>query len=111
MVHYEELGEILGFYDVHFRMKSIHLNASIPDDMLPFVCAHELGHSILHPNVNTPFLRKHTLFSIDRIERQANTFAVELLLPDDLLDECSDINFAAIAKSNGIPDGLELLKG
>ena len=111
VVRYEELGEILGFYDVHFRMKSIHLNTSIPDDMLPFVCAHELGHSILRPNVNTPFLRKHTLFSIDKIERQANTFAVELLLPDDLLDECSDINFAALAKSNGIPDGLELLKG
>ena len=97
--------------DIVVRMKSIHLNTSIPDDMLPFVCAHELGHSILRPNVNTPFLRKHTLFSIDKIERQANTFAVELLLPDDLLDECSDINFAAIAKSNGIPDGLELLKG
>ena len=111
VVRYEELGEILGFYDVHFRMKSIHLNTSIPDDMLPFVCAHELGHSILRPNINTPFLRKHTLFSIDKIKRQANTFAVELLLPDDLLDECSDINFAAIAKSNGIPDGLELLKG
>ena len=108
MVHYEELGEILGFYDVHFRMKSIHLNASMPDDMLPFVCAHELGHSILHPNVNPPFLRKHTLFSIDKIERQANTFAVKLLLPDDLLDEYSDINFAALAKSNGIPDGLEV---
>ena len=111
VVRYEKLGKILGFYDVHFRMKSIHLNTSIPDDMLPFVCAHELGHSILRPNINTPFLRKHTLFSIDKIKRQANTFAVELLLPDDLLDECSDINFAAIAKSNGIPDCLELLKG
>lgn len=110
VVRYEELGEILGFYDVHFRMKSIHLNASMPDDILPFVCAHELGHSILHPNVNTPFLRKHTLFSIDKIERQANAFAVELLLPDEFLDECSDINFATVAKSNGIPEGLEILK-
>ena len=73
-------------------------------------CAHELGHSILHPNVNPPFLRKHTLFSIDKIERQANAFAVELLLPDEFLDECSDINFATVAKSNGIPEGLEVLK-
>ena len=110
VVRYEELGAILGFHDVHFRMKSIYLNASMPDDMLPFVCAHELGHTILHPNVNTPFLRKHTLFSIDRTERQANTFAIELLLPDDLLDECSDINFATVAKNNSIPEGLEELK-
>ncbi|MBS6382501.1 MAG: ImmA/IrrE family metallo-endopeptidase [Veillonella dispar] len=77
-------------------MKSIHLNASIPDDMLPFVCANELGHTILHPNINTPFLRKHTLFSIDKIERQANAFAVELLLPDEFLAEYSDINFATM---------------
>lgn len=110
MVRYEELGAILGFHNVHFRMKFIHLNTSMPDNMLPFICAHELDHAILHPNVNIPFLRKHTLFSIDSIKRQATTFAVELLLPDDLLDECSDINFAAIAKSNGIPDGLEVLK-
>ena len=111
VVRYEELGAILGFHDVYFRMKSIHLNASMPDNMLPFICTHELGHAILHPNVNPPFLRKHTLFSIDKIERQANAIAVELLLPDDLLDECSDINFPAIAKSNDTPDGLELLKG
>lgn len=97
MFRYEELGEILGFYDVHFRMKSIHLNTSMHDDMLPFVCAHELGHAILQPNVNTPFLRKHTLFSIDKIERQANAFVVELLLPDEFLDECSDISFATMA--------------
>lgn len=108
VVHYEELGAILGFHNIHFRMKSIHLNAFIPDDMLSFVCAHELGHAILYPNVNTPFLRKHTLFSIDKIKRQVNTFAVELLLLDDLLDECSDNNFATIAKSSGISEALEV---
>ena len=50
------------------------------------------------------------MFSIDKIERQANAFAVELLLPDEFLDECSDINFTTVAKSNGIPEGLEILK-
>lgn len=41
-------------------------------------------------------------------ERQANAFAIELLLSDEFLDECSDINFATLAKSNGISEGLEI---
>ena len=107
---YENLGAIYGYFDVHFRVKKIHLNNSIDESLLHFVCAHELGHSVLHPDLNTPFLSKYTLFSIDKIERQANTFAVELLLPDDILTEYSNINFFTLAKNMGIPNGLEFLK-
>lgn len=56
---------------------------------------------------DSSILKRNTLFSIDKIERQANAFAVELLLPDKFLDEYSDINFATVAKSNGIPEVLE----
>lgn len=107
---YENLGAIYGYFDVHFRVKKIHLNNSIDESLLPFVCAHELGHSVLHPDLNTPFLSKYTLFSIDKIERQANTFAVELLLSDDILTEYSSINFFTLSKNMGIPNGLEFLK-
>ncbi|WP_277287670.1 ImmA/IrrE family metallo-endopeptidase [Veillonella montpellierensis] len=107
---YENLGAIYGYFDVHFRVKKIHLNNSIDESLLPFVCAHELGHSVLHPSLNTPFLSQYTLFSIDKIERQANTFAVELLLSDTILTEYSSINFFTLAKNRGIPEGLELLK-
>lgn len=107
---YENLGAIYGYFDVHFRVKKIHLNDSIDESLLPFVCAHELGHSVLHPALNTPFLSKYTLFSIDKIERQANTFAVELLLSDDILTEYSSINFFTLAENRGIPNGLEFLK-
>ena len=107
---YENLGAIYGYFDVHFRIKKIHLNNSIDESLLPFVCAHELGHSVLHPDLNTPFLSKYTLFSIDKIERQANTFAVELLLSDDILTEYSSINFFTLAENRGIPNGLEFLK-
>lgn len=107
---YENLGAIYGYFDVHFRIKKIHLNTSIDESLLPFVCAHELGHSVLHPDLNTPFLSKYTLFSIDKIERQANTFAVELLLSDDYLQSNPDINFSKLALSKAIPSGLEVLK-
>lgn len=109
-VVYEDLGSIYGFYDVHYRIKTIHINSSAPDSIKSFICAHELGHAILHPTINTPFLSRCTLFSIDKIERQANTFAVELLLSDDYLQTFNDVNFLSIATTCGIPKGLELLK-
>ena len=103
VVKYENLGSILGYCDTHF-------NSNALEEIHRFICAHELGHAILHPKINTPFLRNNTLFSVDKIERQANTFAVELLLPDKLLQEHEDINFYSLAKCHGIPDGLETLK-
>lgn len=110
VVKYENLGSILGYCDTHFRMRTIHINSNALEEIHRFICAHKLGHAILHPKINTPFLRNNTLFSVDKIERQANTFAVELLLPDKLLQEHEDINFYSLAKCHGIPDGLETLK-
>lgn len=110
VVKYENLGAILGYCDTHFRMKTIHINENAPEELHPFICAHELGHMLLHKDVNTPFLSRYTLFSIDKIERQANTFAVELLLPDSLLKEYNELNFYCLAKCHGIPTGLEYLK-
>ncbi len=100
----------LGFFSKYKRSKFIHLSNNLPDKLQTFVCAHELGHAILHPNVNTPFLKRHTLFSTSKIEHQANTFAVELLMPDDLLQECSEISLFNIAESLGIPSKLADLK-
>jgi Zn-dependent peptidase ImmA (M78 family) len=77
-----------------------------------FVCAHELGHAVLHPKSNTPFLRANTLFSIEKLEVEANTFAVELLLPDDVIAQCqnSDLTIYDIAKVHSVPKELVYLK-
>lgn len=109
-VIYEELGCIYGYFDMHFRIKTIHINSKINERMHSFVCAHELGHAILHNDINTPFLSKNTLFSIDKYERQANTFAVELLLPDYIISEYDSLNIQSLATMHDIPQGLECLK-
>lgn len=80
IVFYEPLGEIQGFYNLCYKQKFIHINEELNGYEASFTCAHELGHSIIHPNFNTPFLRKHTLFSIGRIEKEVNCFALDLLL-------------------------------
>ena len=69
-----------------------------------------LGTVVLHKGVSTPFLKAHTLFSIEKIERQANTFAVELLLPDELLQQYPETSIHRLADMVGVPMGLEVLK-
>lgn len=55
--------------------------------MKRFTCAHELGHAIIHPEVNTPFLKTQTFLSVNRLEIEANTFAINMLIPDETVLE------------------------
>lgn len=86
-VFYEELGTINGYYNNPLRMKQIHINSSLNEHDTKYTCAHELGHAIMHPNASTPFLRSKTLLSVDKLEIEANTFAVNLLIPDEIITE------------------------
>lgn len=104
--------EIMGFYKYDKRNKYIFINNNLDNAMQKYICAHELGHSILHPRVNTPFLRKNTLFSLDKIEVEADIFAVEILIPDELLFE--NINTITTiyeaSAAYGVPSELVHLK-
>ena len=86
-VYYEELGSINGYYNNPLRMKQIHINSSLNEHDAKYTCAHELGHAIMHPNASTPFLRSKTLLSVDKLEIEANTFAVNLLISDETITE------------------------
>ena len=106
IILHRNLRNTLGFFSHYKRFRFIHLNNNVPEKLQTFVCAHELGHAIQHPRVNTPFLKTYTLYSTSRIEREANTFAVELLLPDSLLADYQGCSIYNIAKSVGIPEKL-----
>lgn len=86
-VFYEDLGTINGYYNNPLRMKQIHINSSLNEHDAKYTCAHELGHAIIHPNASTPFLRSKTLLSVDKLEIEANTFAINLLIPDEIITE------------------------
>lgn len=82
IILYEELGTIKGYYNSFSRQKFIHINNNLCEEEKLFTCAHELGHALMHPKANTPFLKNNTLFSINRLEIEANQFAVDLLIND-----------------------------
>lgn len=71
-------------------MKQIHINQNLSNRDAKFTCAHELGHAVLHPDASNPFLRSKTFLSVDKLEIEANCFAVDLLIPDETTIEIID---------------------
>ncbi|QQK78204.1 ImmA/IrrE family metallo-endopeptidase [Salicibibacter cibarius] len=112
VILYEELGSTLGYFHTSRRIRFIHINNKLNESMQRFVCAHELGHSVLHPDVNTPFLKKNTFFSMDKIETEANAFAAKLLLQDDIIYNYQDTNMTIqeLGSIYGVPEEVTHLK-
>lgn len=97
------LGGIKGYYSTCYRQRIIHVNSDIPKDEQLRTCAHELGHGILHPNSNTPFLRANTLFPIGKFEKEAVHFAVDLLYSDEDMQEYLQYSTPEISVCLGLP--------
>lgn len=100
------LGGIKGYYSTCYRQKIIHINSDFSEHEQLLTCAHELGHGILHPDSNTPFLRANTLFPIGRFEKEAEHFAVDLLYSDEDLVEYLQFSTLQIANCLGLPMSL-----
>lgn len=78
-----QLGELSDFYKLIKRKKWIFINEDMMDsDMFRVVVAHELGHAFLHRTNECAFIKNHTLLLTSWVEREANIFAAELLIPD-----------------------------
>ena len=87
---FTHLEGIRGFYQYFQRNNIIYIDEDLPDSEKRFVCAHELGHMFLHKKINTVFMDSRTFMPHDKFERQANIFAADLLIPDDILSEAID---------------------
>ena len=87
-VFYANLGRVAGYYQYIKRHRCIYIHSDLRDHDARIVMAHELGHAILHRTENCCFLENKTLFLTSKIEMQANLFAAELLVPDDLIYRC-----------------------
>ena len=102
-VFFCDLGSVRGFYSRAFRQKAIYINCCLSEQQKQFTAAHELGHAILHPKLNAPFLRGSTLLPISKYEAQANIFAIDLLLYGQ---EETAFSTSEIASLIGMPEEL-----
>jgi Zn-dependent peptidase ImmA (M78 family) len=108
-IYRHPLGNIKGVYKYFRRSKLIFINSQLNNFEQRVVCGHELGHAVLHPRINSIFLKRYTLFSPDRIENEANIFCVNLLLSDDVLTLYENYTISQISSATGIPyDYIEL---
>lgn len=108
-VIFDDLGQsVRGYYCNVLRQKYIHINARLNDEEQRVVCAHELGHDLLHPGTNTPFLRNYTYQCTAKSENEANAFAAHLLISDDDLREARDCGYtiSQTAAMCGVPEEL-----
>lgn len=84
----------------------IFLNQNLSESDMYLVMAHELGHALLHRKENCYFIRNKTFLSVSKIEREANTFAAELLIQDSLITENPDMTKGQIAQLAGYNEKL-----
>lgn len=102
----EELGSIRGYYNKVLRQQQIHINCNLEEHAMIYTAAHELGHAILHPDSNTPFLCANTYLSVNKLEMEANKFAMELLICDECLKEYPDSTIEGLSRIFGYQERL-----
>lgn len=80
IILYQNLGNIKGFTIKKLKRKVICINSELTKLEKTLVCAHELGHCLLHQMNDINFFRKNTdLIRTSTLEKEANEFALELL--------------------------------
>lgn len=84
---YAPLIDIRGFYQYFQRQHIICIDENLPDQQKKFVCAHELGHMIMHKRSNAIYMDTKTFFNTNKLEKEANEFAVNLLIPNEIIIE------------------------
>lgn len=77
------LEGVRGFYHYFQRNHIIYVDDRLPDHMILFVIAHELGHVFLHKKSNAIFMDTRTHFVKNKYENEANLFAMDLLISDE----------------------------
>lgn len=98
---------VAGFCD--FRKAKLYVNKEDQTTRQTFTIAHELGHWVLHKNLFLENPEEYPVLprfqSVDRqlpVEKEANHFAANLLVPDRLLKPVKDSPISALARAFGV---------
>lgn len=95
------LDGVRGFYQYFQRNNIIYIDETLSEHDKAFVLAHEIGHMILHKKSNAIFMDSRTQFRTSRYELEADKFAMELLISDDLLLEYGEYTTGQLSRMLG----------
>jgi len=96
--------EVKGYCQRLLKQKYIVIDQSLSENERRFICAHELGHMILHKGFNHYFITRSTHFMIGKFERQANEFAVKLLSCGEQMEQGEPLEW--YLRRCGVPDEM-----
>ena len=105
-VWFRELGGLKGFYLCENGKRYIVINNALDNVLKKVVCAHELGHDMLHRELSAGGIREGTLFlDTNKTEREANLFAACLLISDEEILEAASYfpDVLSVASSLDMP--------
>ncbi len=88
-----------GFYHCFREHPIIYLADRLPACRRRAVCGHELGHAVLHGQINSLLLGD----ADSRMEQEADLFAATLLLAGTLPEDGADV--ASVMRQTGLPEG------
>lgn len=94
------------FYQYFKRNNIIYIDVNLPRHEQMFECAHEMGHMFLHKKANAIFMDTRTGFNTSRFEKEADTFAMDLLVEDELLIEYQEYSTEQLSRLLGYEQRL-----
>ena len=110
LVYYPLDDGVRGFYQYYKRNNIIYIDERLSQHDRAFVLSHEMGHMFLHKTANAIFMDTRTQFNTQKYELQANKFAVELLIPDEIISENCQLTESQLARLTGYSEELIRLR-
>lgn len=110
IILFGDIGECNGFCITPRRQIVVYINNKRPKHLQKLTMAHELGHIVLHRGLNTNFLHCHTNLVVNKFEREANEFAVNLLISDEELSEYTSYTLQQLSMIFGYPEEIIKLR-
>ncbi|MDD3839957.1 MAG: ImmA/IrrE family metallo-endopeptidase [Clostridia bacterium] len=92
-VRFYNFKKLKGFYTYHRRNRYIGINRNLCDIEQQLCCTHEISHDQLHRHL-TYYMKDYNIFTNVKTEYEANLMAAHILVPDNLLDKYSGLNFS-----------------
>ena len=101
IVVFHPLQGVRGFYQYFQRNNIIYIDETLSEHEQRLVCAHELGHMLLHKKSNAIFMDSRTQLNTTKYEIEADRFAMDLILPDEEIEEHLDLTTAQFSRLFG----------